>query len=57
MSVLKSKRKESKFEVFHHAFNLRKRLIGVVFRNFGYKSKKRMGKIDAQFETRKVAEE
>ena len=57
MSVLKSKRKESKFEVFHHAFNLRKRLTDVVFRNFGYKPKKRVGETDAQFEIRKSAEE
>lgn len=57
MSVLKSKRRESKFEVFHHAFSLRKRLTDAVFRNFGYKPKRRIGETDAQFETRKASEE
>ena len=37
MSVLKSKRKESKFEVFHNFYKLRKELTELVYRRFGYK--------------------
>ena len=48
MSVLKSKRKDSKFGAFHHAFNLRKRLMKVVFRNFGYKPRKRAGELNRE---------
>lgn len=37
MSVLKSQRKESKFEVFHHFYKMRKEITNLVYRNFGYK--------------------
>lgn len=37
MSVLKSKRQESKFEVFHQFYKLRKELTDLVYRHFGYK--------------------
>lgn len=45
MSVLKSKRKESQFEVFHHLYKLRKEITDLLLRDFGYdfnKSEKRL---------------
>lgn len=40
MSVLKSKRKQSQFEVFHHLYNLRKEITDLLLRDFGYDSEK-----------------
>lgn len=37
MTVLKSKRRESDFEVFHHYYETRKKLTDLVYRRFGYK--------------------
>ena len=37
MSVLKNERKESKFEVFHQAYKLRKDLTDFLLRDFGYR--------------------
>ena len=45
MSVLKNKRKESQFEVFHHLYKLRKDITDLLLRDFGYdtvKSEKRL---------------
>ncbi len=45
MSVLKSKRKPSQFEVFHHLNKLRKEITDLLLRDFGYnaiKSEKRL---------------
>lgn len=36
MSVLKSKRKASQFEVFHHLYHTRKEITDLLLRNFGY---------------------
>ena len=36
MSVLKSKRKASKFEVFHHLYKMRKEVTDLLLRDFGY---------------------
>jgi hypothetical protein len=36
MSVLKSKRKESPFEVFHHLYKMRKEITDLLLRDFGY---------------------
>lgn len=36
MSVLKSKRKESQFEVFHHLTKMRKEVTDLLLRDFGY---------------------
>lgn len=36
MSVLKSKRKESQFEVFHHLYKMRKEVTDLLLRDFGY---------------------
>lgn len=40
MSVLKNKRKASQFEVFHHAYQLRKDMTELILRDFGYKPRK-----------------
>ncbi len=40
MSVLKNNRKPSQFEVFHHAYELRKELTDLLIRDFGYKAPK-----------------
>lgn len=45
MSVLKSKRKPSQFEVFHHLYKLRHEITDLLLRDFGYsyeKSEKRV---------------
>lgn len=39
MSVLKNKRKASQFEVFHHAYQMRKDMTDLILRDFGYKPK------------------
>lgn len=47
MSVLKSKRKASQFEVFHHLYRLRKDITDLLLRDFGYsfdKQEKNLGK-------------
>lgn len=47
MSVLKSKRKESQFEVFHHLNKMRKEITDLLLRDFGYdldRANKRMSK-------------
>lgn len=36
MSVLKSKRKASQFEVFHHFYKMRKEVTDLLLRDFGY---------------------
>lgn len=40
MSVLKSKRKESQFEVFHHLYKMRRSVTDLLLRDFGYDSDK-----------------
>jgi hypothetical protein len=40
MSVVKRKRKESQFEVFHHFYKVRKNITDLLLRDFGYSSKK-----------------
>ncbi len=40
MSVLKSKRKESQFEVFHNYYKLRKEITDLLLRDFGFSSEK-----------------
>lgn len=45
MSVLKSKRKMSQFEVFHHLYKVRKEITDLLLRDFGYdfeKAEKRL---------------
>lgn len=52
MSVLKCKRNESKFEVFHHARKIRKETTDLIFRDFGYKPKERQNETEEQRERR-----
>jgi len=40
VSVVKRKRKESQFEVFHHFYRLRKNLTDLLLRDFGYNENK-----------------
>lgn len=40
MSVLKSKRKASQFEVFHHLYKMRKEITNLLLRDFGYSNEK-----------------
>lgn len=40
MSVVKSKRKESQFEVFHHFVKMRKKITDLLLRDFGYSYEK-----------------
>ena len=40
MSVVKSKRKESQFEVFHHFTKMRKKITELLLRDFGYSYEK-----------------
>jgi hypothetical protein len=47
MSVLKSKRKASQFEVFHHLYKVRRDITELLLRDFGYtyeKAEKRLAK-------------
>jgi len=48
MSVLKSKRKVSQFEVFHHLYKTRKEITDLLLRDFGYdfeRAEKRLEKV------------
>ena len=56
MSVLKSKRKESKFEVFHHFYKLRKEITDLLLRDFGYSVEKFEKQISKTFKGRAFEE-
>ncbi len=56
MSVLKSKRRESQFEVFHHFYKTRKEITDLLLRDFGYDSKKAKDKVFKAFGNRGFAE-
>lgn len=49
MSVLKSKRKQSQFEVFHHLNKLRKDITDLLLRDFGYSFEKAEARLLKQF--------
>lgn len=49
MSVIKSKRKPSEFEVFHHLTKLRKEVTDLLLHNFGYDPYKATQRIEHQF--------
>lgn len=49
MSVLKSKRKPSQFEVFHHLNKLRKDITDLLLRDFGYSFEKAEARLFKQF--------
>lgn len=45
MSVLKRKRKQSQFEVFHHLYQTRREITDYLLRDFGYNAQKAEGKL------------
>lgn len=49
MSVLKSKRKASQFEVFHHLYKMRKEITDLLLRDFGYSFEKAAKRLDKRF--------
>lgn len=49
MSVLKSKRKASQFEVFHHLNKMRKEVTDLLLRDFGYDLDKAVKKVETTF--------
>lgn len=46
MSVVKRKRKESPFEVFHHLTKMRKDITDLLLRGFGYSNEKFQNKME-----------
>ena len=52
MSVVKSKRKESQFEVFHHLTDMRNEVTDLLLRDFGYDYDKVINKIKKKFGNR-----
>lgn len=56
MSVLKSKRKPSQFEVFHHFYKVRKEVTDLLLRDFGYDLTKAEKDLKRNFGGRNVEE-
>ena len=56
MSVIKRKRKESQFEVFHNMTKMRQEVTDLLLRDFGYKPDKVMAKINKRFGNREYEE-
>lgn len=56
MSVLKNKRKESQFEVFHHLTKMRREVTDLLLRDFGYSPAKAEKKMQKQFSGRAYSE-
>ena len=52
MSVLKSKRKPSQFEVFHHLTKLRQEITDLLLRDFGYSYEKAEKRLNHRFSNR-----
>lgn len=52
MSVLKSKRKPSQFEVFHHLYKLRRNITDLLLRDFGYSFEKAEKRLQKRFSGR-----
>ncbi len=49
MSVVKSKRKASQFEVFHHLYKMRREVTDLILRDFGYDLSKAETKVQSIF--------
>ena len=49
MTVVKRKRKESPFEVFHHFYRVRKDITDLLLRDFGYSQKKARQHLEKMF--------
>ena len=56
MSVLKSKRKSSQFEVFHHLYKTRKDVTDLLLRDFGYDLERAEKKVEKMFGGRRYEE-
>lgn len=56
MSVLKSKRKPSQFEVFHHLNKLRRDITDLLLRDFGYSFEKSENRLERRFSGRSYDE-
>lgn len=56
MSVLKSKRKPSQFEVFHHLNKVRKAVTDLLLRDFGYSKRKAAQRLEKKFSGRSYEE-
>jgi len=56
MSVLKSKRKSSQFEVFHHLTKLRREITDLLLRDFGYSFEKAEKRLEKRFSNRPYAD-
>lgn len=56
MSVLKSKRKASQFEVYHHLYQMRRDITELLLRDFGYSFEKQDKKLLRQFGNRPYEE-
>lgn len=56
MSVLKSKRKSSQFEVFHHLYKTRKEVTDLLLRDFGYDLERAEKKVEKMFGGRRYEE-
>ena len=56
MSVLKSKRKSSQFEDFHHLYKTRKEVTDLLLRDFGYDLERAEKKVEKMFGGRRYEE-
>lgn len=56
MSVVKRKRKQSQFEVFHHFYRVRKDITDLLLRDFGYNEKKAKQHLEKMFGGRSYEE-
>ena len=56
MAVLKSKRKPSQFEVFHHLYKLRRNITDLLLRDFGYSFPKEEKRLSKRFGNRPYGE-
>ena len=56
MSVLKSKRKPSQFEVFHHLYKMRREITDLLLRDFGYSYEKAEKRLLRRFNGREYRE-
>lgn len=56
MSVIKRKRKQSQFEVFHHLYKLRRDITDLLLRDFGYSFRKQEKNLMKRFRNRPYEE-
>ena len=56
MAVIKRKRKESQFEVFHHFYKMRREITDLLLRDFGYSTRKSEKHLEKMFAGRPYEE-